>query len=184
MTLFSRKRKSLNRQFPYIVEALADLPEGTIVDGELVALADSGRPNFSLLLNFRSEASRIHFYIFDLLCCNDCDLTRLPLSERRALLKALVVIRDKKIRISDHVKAAATDLLSAVREQRLEGIVGKRMDSVYEPGMEEMEECSQGRVSTILPAHPHKGGREGADIAKLLWLSSRLAFGRFRNFLT
>src|ERR1700719_4443925 len=48
LTLFSRNRKSLNRQFPYIVEALADLPEGTVVDGEVVAIDDSGRPNFSL----------------------------------------------------------------------------------------------------------------------------------------
>lgn len=38
LTLFSRNRKSLNRQFPYIAEALADLPEGTVVDGELVAI--------------------------------------------------------------------------------------------------------------------------------------------------
>src|SRR2546430_15292398 len=35
VTLFSRRRKSLNRQFPYIVEALADLPAGTVVDGEI-----------------------------------------------------------------------------------------------------------------------------------------------------
>src|SRR5437762_7964669 len=38
VTLFSRRRKSLNRQFPYIVEALADLPAGTVVDGEVVAI--------------------------------------------------------------------------------------------------------------------------------------------------
>jgi len=66
VTLFSRRRKSLNRQFPYIVEALADLPEGTVVDGELVALDDSGRPDFNLLQNFRAEASRVHYYVFDL----------------------------------------------------------------------------------------------------------------------
>src|SRR2546430_16935271 len=38
VTLFSRRRKSLNRQFPYIVEARAGMPEGTVVDGELVAI--------------------------------------------------------------------------------------------------------------------------------------------------
>jgi ATP-dependent DNA ligase len=58
VTLFSRNRKSLNRQLPYIVEALADLPEGTVVDGKVVAIDDSGRPNFNLLQNFRAEASR------------------------------------------------------------------------------------------------------------------------------
>src|SRR5216684_6995816 len=103
VTLFSRRRKSLNRQFPYIVEALADLPEGTVVDGELVALDDSGRPDFNLLQNFRAEVSRIHYYVFDLLCWGDRDLKRLPLIERRALLKSLVVVRDKGIRTAEYV---------------------------------------------------------------------------------
>jgi DNA ligase D-like protein (predicted ligase) len=133
LTLLSRRKKSLNRRFPDIVEQLADLPAGTVVDGELVAIDDKGRPNFTMLQNFRGEASRIHYYIFDLLYCKDRDLTRLPLLERRALLKSLV-IRDKRVRISEHVEAAATDLLSAVRAQGLEGIIGKRKDSIYEPG--------------------------------------------------
>src|SRR6266481_5907588 len=134
VTLFSRRRKSLNRQFPYIVEALADLPAGTVVDGELVAIDDSGRPDFSLLQNFRAEASRIHYYIFDLLRWKDRDVTGLSLVERRELLKSLVAIRDKRIRISDYVEAAPEVLLSAVREQGLEGIVGKQKDSHYQPG--------------------------------------------------
>src|SRR5713226_3547823 len=83
VTLFSRRRKSLNRQFPYIVEALADLPAGTVVDGEVVAIDESGRPNFNLLQNFRAEASRIRYYIFDLLCWEDRDLTHVPMVERR-----------------------------------------------------------------------------------------------------
>jgi bifunctional non-homologous end joining protein LigD len=134
VTLFSRNRKSLNRQFPYIVEALADLPEGTVVDGEVVAIDDSGRPNFNLLQNFRAEASRIQYYVFDLLCCKDRDLTRVPLIERRALLKSLVVVRDKRIKTWGYVEAAPNDLLSAVREQGLEGIIGKQKDSHYQPG--------------------------------------------------
>ncbi len=118
MTLFSRRRKSLNRQFPHIVDALADLPEGTVVDGELVALDDSGRPDFNLLQNFRAEASRIHYYVFDLLYWGDRDLTRLPLIERRALLKSLVVVRDKRIRTADYVAAAPKDLLAGVYKIR------------------------------------------------------------------
>jgi hypothetical protein len=57
VTLFSRRRKSLNRKFPYIVEALAELPEETVVDGELVGLDDVGRPNFNLSANSISKAS-------------------------------------------------------------------------------------------------------------------------------
>jgi DNA ligase D-like protein (predicted ligase) len=134
VTLFSRRRKSLNRQFPYIAQALADLPAGTVVDGEVVAIDDSGRPDFNLLQNFRAEASRIQYYIFDLLCWKDRDLTRVTLVERRALLKSAVVIRDKRIRIGDYFETAPKDLLSAVREQGLEGILGKRKDSLYQPG--------------------------------------------------
>src|SRR5438309_1858017 len=118
LTLFSRNRKSLNRQFPYIAEALADLPEGTVVDGELVAIDESGRPDFNLLQNFRAGAARIHYYVFDLLRWMERDLTRLPLIERRALLKGLLVVQDKRIRIADYVEAAPRDLLAAVREQR------------------------------------------------------------------
>jgi ATP dependent DNA ligase domain len=78
VSLFSRRRKSFDHHYPLIVEALIELPEGTVVDGEIVALDESGRPNFNLLQNFRSEASRIHYFIFDLLICNDRALTRLP----------------------------------------------------------------------------------------------------------
>ena len=56
-SLFSRRKKSFNSQYPYLVEALSELPEGTVVDGEVVALDDSGRPNFNLLAQFRSGAS-------------------------------------------------------------------------------------------------------------------------------
>ena len=134
VTLFSRRQKSLNRQFPYIVEALVDLPDETVVDGELVAIDDSGRPDFHLLQNFRAKALRIHYYIFDLLCCKDRDLTRLSLIERRELLISLVMIDDKRIRISEYVEAGSSALLAGVREQHLEGIVGKRKDSPYQPG--------------------------------------------------
>jgi ATP-dependent DNA ligase len=85
-----------------------------MVDGELVGLDENGRPDFNLLQNFIAGASRIYYYIFDLLCCRDRDLTHLPLTERRALLKSLMTIRDKRIRISDHIEAGADEALAVV----------------------------------------------------------------------
>jgi DNA ligase D-like protein (predicted ligase) len=134
LTIFSRRRRSLNLRFPSLVEALADLPAGTVVDGELVALDDTGRPNFNLLQNLNGEASHFQYYIFDLLCYRSSDLTQLPLLDRRELLKALVRFPDRRIKVADDIEVAPTDLLSAVREQGLEGIVGKRKDSLYEAG--------------------------------------------------
>lgn len=49
VTLYSRSGKSLNRRFPYIIEPLRSLPDGTVIDGEIVALDDDGRPVFNLL---------------------------------------------------------------------------------------------------------------------------------------
>jgi DNA ligase D-like protein (predicted ligase) len=134
VSLFSRRRKSFVHHYPHIVEALAELPEGTIVDGEIVALDESGRPNFNLLQNFRSEASRIHYFIFDLLICDDRDLTGLTLSERRKLMKSLLNLSSPRLRIAEQFEVSANDMLAAVRQQQLEGVIGKRKDSLYEPG--------------------------------------------------
>ena len=109
------------------------MPSGTIIDGELVAIDETGRPNFNLRQNFRSAASRIQYYVFDLLCLNERDLTGPPLIERRALLNSLS-FKDKRIRIVDYVEANPAELLTAVREQKLEGIIGKRKDSPYQLG--------------------------------------------------
>ena len=134
VNLFSRRRKPVDHHYPLIVEALGELPEGTVVDGEIVALNDSGRPDFNLLQNFRSEASRIHYFIFDLLICQDRDLTRLPLSARRKLMKSHLKLPSGRVRIAEQFEASANDMLAAVRQQKLEGVIGKRKDSLYEPG--------------------------------------------------
>jgi ATP-dependent DNA ligase len=118
VNLFSRRRKSFNAQYPDLVEALAELPEGTVVDGEVVALDDSGRPNFNLLAQFRSEPSRIHYFILDLLVCNGHDLTKVPLSERRAFVKSLLKFRSPRIRIAEQFEVTACDMLAAVRQQQ------------------------------------------------------------------
>ena len=134
VNLFSRRHKSFNHQYPRLVEALGELPEGTVVDGEVVALDDSGRPNFSMLAQFRSEASRIHYFIFDVLVCNDRDLTKLSLCQRRETMKSVLKLRSPRIRIVEQFEVSASDILAAVRQQQLEGVIGKRKDSVYEAG--------------------------------------------------
>ena len=132
--LLSRRNNSFNRHYPLVVEALGDLPEDTVVDGEVVALDESGFPDFSLLQNHRSEASRIHFFEFDLLVYQGRDIARLPLIERRDILRSAMNFKSGRVRITDYIEASATDILHAVRQEGLEGLIGKRKNSRYEPG--------------------------------------------------
>ena len=60
VNLFSRIKKSFNGKFPYVRDALADLPSGTVVDGEVVAIDETGRPNFNLLQSFRPAQIRFN----------------------------------------------------------------------------------------------------------------------------
>jgi DNA ligase D-like protein (predicted ligase) len=133
MTLYSRNKKTLNKRFPHIVEPLRGLPDGTVVDGEIVALDDDGRPVFNLLQNFTSESGRIRYFVFDLLCSKNRDFTRLPLLKRREMLHS-IKFAGGRIAISEYIEVSAEQMLAAVREQRLEGVIGKRRDSLYEPG--------------------------------------------------
>jgi bifunctional non-homologous end joining protein LigD len=133
VTVYSRRENVLNQKFPYIAAALDFLPGGTVIDGELVALGSDGRPNFNLLQNFRSAESQITYYAFDILVHRDQDLTMLPLSERRIILRKLVK-PSKHVALSEVSDQPLKEMLSFVRSHGLEGIVAKRADSVYQPG--------------------------------------------------
>jgi DNA ligase D-like protein (predicted ligase) len=132
--LYSRNGKNFNKRYPYIAEAISGLPSDTVVDGEVVALDDSGRPDFHRLQHFGAEASRIQYFVFDLLIWNGRDLTELTLLQRRKLMKSALKVRSPRIRISEQFDISPDGMLAAVRQQGLEGVVAKRKDSLYEPG--------------------------------------------------
>ena len=133
VSLFSRHRKSFSGQYPYIAETLADLPKDTVVDGEIVALDDSGKPDFNLLQNYRGAAARIHYFVFDLLVYQSRDVMGLPLEERRKMLYRLK-FSSPRIHLVEYQETSAPEMLAAVRGLGLEGVVAKRKDSRYEPG--------------------------------------------------
>src|SRR5215472_15957258 len=133
-SLFSKNRRSFNRQYPYIIDALSDLPENSVVDGEVVALDDAGRPDFNLLQHSRSQASRICYFVFDLLVYQNHDLTRLPFTDRRQIMSSALTFRSSRIRMAQHFETTAEEMLLAVGQQGLEGVIAKRKDSRYEAG--------------------------------------------------
>jgi len=133
VTLYSRRGNILNGKFPYIAAALRELPDETVLDGELVALDSKGRSVFNLLQNFRSAEAQIHYYAFDILILKGKNLTRLPLSERRLILTKILPVNDH-VSLSAVSPGPLSDLLKFIKKHGLEGVVPKRVDSVYQPG--------------------------------------------------
>jgi ATP-dependent DNA ligase len=134
LSLYSRRRKSFNRQYQQIFDALRDLPQNTVIDGEIVALDDVGQPNFSLLQHSRSRASRTYYFVFDLLVYDNHDLTQLWLIERRKILKSRIKFQSPQICLAEYFETSVGTMLDSAREQGLEGVVAKRKNSRYEAG--------------------------------------------------
>jgi bifunctional non-homologous end joining protein LigD len=104
-----------------------------VIDGEIVALDDAGRPAFNRLQN-EAKDSRVEYYAFDALLYRGRSMVGRPLDERRkALVAALADIGDP-VRMTVALEAAPAELLAAARRFGLEGIVAKRLDSIYESG--------------------------------------------------
>ena len=133
--LRSRNNKDFNRKYSQVAEALAALPDETVVDGEVVALDDSGRPSFNALQNYGTSNVPIFYYVFDVVLLSGRDVQSESLAERRDLLRNQVLPRMKDpIRECPELNASLSDVIAAVRAQGLEGVVAKNLNSSYEPG--------------------------------------------------
>ena len=133
--LRSRNNNDFSGRYQRIVQALKDLADETLIDGEIVALDEAGRPSFNVLQNYGSSTAPIYYYLFDLLVLAGRNLTREPLSIRRELLQTKVLPKlPEPIRHSPELTGSLRGLIQAVQEQRLEGLVAKRRDSLYESG--------------------------------------------------
>lgn len=129
--LLSRNLKDATAQYPSVARAVATVhADAALLDGEIVAVDENGRPSFQAL--HHQSAQAIVYYAFDLLHLNGRDLTRAPLDERRAAL-APVLERTHVLR-SDPLPGTAEQIEEAVRGLQLEGVVAKRRRSRYEPG--------------------------------------------------
>jgi bifunctional non-homologous end joining protein LigD len=132
--LRSRNDNDFSSRYPAIATALSALPGETVVDGEIVALDDSGRPSFSMLQNGASKAPLV-YYVFDLMLLAGRDVTGETLESRRTLLERKVLPKlAEPIRYSPELPGSVSDLVQSVKAQKLEGLVAKRRDSRYEPG--------------------------------------------------
>ena len=133
--LRSRNNKDFNAKYPGIVMALASLPDETVIDGEVVALDQTGRPSFNALQNLGASRAIVVYFVFDVVIFAGENVMPEQLSVRRDLLSRQVLPRlGEPIRESSQLNASLSDLIRAVKTHGFEGIVAKRLDSRYEPG--------------------------------------------------
>ncbi len=156
--LVSRNQNDLSTQFP----ELGDLPkfvksQRAVLDGEIVALDEQGRPSFSLMqqrTGFRPGKHRLTgrdpgsparpllagrggdgvpvvYYAFDLIYLDGYDLRRAPLDQRKQLLET-VIENSNVIHFSDHYPERGLALFEAAKQRGLEGIVAKKRSSTYD----------------------------------------------------
>src|ERR1039458_5166024 len=105
--LRSRNDKDFNAKYPAIVKALAALPDETVIDGEIVALDESGRPSLLPLQNHGPGVSTLVFYVFDIMVLAGEDVMSEWLTVRRELLQSRVLAKlDEPIRESPELAAS------------------------------------------------------------------------------
>ncbi len=144
--LWTRRRQDASAYFPDLAEASGwiDAREA-IVDGEVVALDEQGRPRFSLLQDHtgirtwrtpggkrRDTPAEVVYQAFDLLHLDGQSLLGVPLEERKRLLRSRLRPHPL-VRFAGHVDADGDAFFAAARAQELEGIVAKLKRSPYEP---------------------------------------------------
>jgi bifunctional non-homologous end joining protein LigD len=110
------------------------MPDETVIDGEIIALDDLGRPSFNALQNGSSIAPLI-FYAFDVMILAGRDVMNETLTVRRELLRSRALADlGEPIPESPELEASLSDLIYSVKAHGLEGLVAKKRDSRYEPG--------------------------------------------------
>ena len=136
----SRNNKSFNEKFYPVYDRLKKWKVNAVLDGEIIVMNDKGAADFSDLQGWRSEADgQLVYYIFDILWLDGEDLTKKTLSERREILQSLIPDGDATLRLSESFDAEGKELFQLAEKFGLEGIIAKKEDSLYNPGIRSKE---------------------------------------------
>jgi bifunctional non-homologous end joining protein LigD len=163
VTIFSRNGADVSRTFPELAGVAAAIGERqAVLDGEIVAVDEAGRPSFTLLQRRWPQQRRprlellrevpVRLLAFDLLSLDGRDVTSYPYGQRRELLDALMVIEKSPVLTVPPalVDVSPADMLEVASAHSMEGIVAKRLDSPYRPGRTTLWIKSPVRIAYLL----------------------------------
>jgi len=177
----SRDLRPLDRYFPELHDAcLSGLPDGCVVDGEIVIATPHGLDFERLQLRLHPAASRVaklaqetpaRFVAFDLIAGEGRDVRDMPQRERRALLERMLAGVEPPIHVTPMTRdpAVASEWLSRFEGAGLDGVIAKPELGAYEAGKRAMIKLKHARTADCVVAgfRWHKDGR-GERIGSLL----------------
>ena len=131
VSLLSRNEKSFDEKFYPVYDILVKWNKRIVLDGEIIVIDENGHSNFGALQNWRSEADgELVFYIFDILWMDGHDLRGIPLTDRREILKSLI-LPPAILRLSEGFPDEGIRFFETVKKLGLEGIIAKKKKSAY-----------------------------------------------------
>jgi DNA ligase 1 len=136
--LYTRHKNEVTARFPELLSI--DIPNGTVLDGEIIVTDQGGKPDFEAMMSrFMSkrnilENGILSYVVFDVLQYKGKNVTRLPLVERKQLLDEIIPHDTSLVAKVKYIEGHGSAYFNLVRQQGLEGIVLKRKDSRYEVG--------------------------------------------------
>ena len=177
----SRDLRPLDRYFPELHRLFAErLPDGCVVDGEIVIATPRGLDFDALQLRLHPAASRVAllakttpaaFVAFDLLAVDGGDIRSAPQHERRARLERLLASADPPLHLTPmtHDHRVAAEWLNRFEGAGLDGVIAKPADGIYEPGKRAMFKVKHARTADCVVAgfRWHKAGK-GTLVGSLL----------------
>ena len=162
MRLLSRKGRDDTAAYFDVVPDLAAIPaETAVLDGEVVVVDPKGKPDFGLLqhrinltrpadIERAARARPAQLMLFDILYLNGQSLVRKPYAERREILEDLVTpATGSRLNVPPVFEGSLEAANETAKRLRLEGVVAKRVDSVYQPGR-------RGTTWLKMKNHPHQ----------------------------
>jgi bifunctional non-homologous end joining protein LigD len=179
--LWARSGTEITVRYPElgrVPDALAG--RDAVLDGEVVALDGSGRPDFGALqgrmhrtgpeVQRMAAAAPVTYLVFDVLALDGADLTGLPYAQRRALLDDLEPAGERWLS-TPWFRGGGADVHAASLENGLEGVVAKRLDSPYRPGVRapEWRKVKHVRMQSVVVGGWRPGqGRRAGGVGSLL----------------
>ncbi len=133
--LVTRNHTNYTTKFGAVVSSLLDMAGGRsmVLDGEMTVTDPSGKTDFQALQNYlkNQKSQNLTYIIFDILALDGLDLRKQPLTQRKETLLQLMNDAPKNLHYSQHIKGSGKESFEAACALNMEGIVGKRPDSVY-----------------------------------------------------